>query len=214
VRSRFEQAVRPRTHAAGVLLTDPQIASLAAYYELLAMWTRTINLTSLPLEGYPIPSIDRLIVEPLLAAKFFPAQPFRWLDLGTGSGSPAVPLRVMQPDGSLEMIESRDRKTAFLREAVRVLELGRTEVRTSRIEGFAASEAAAVADLITMRAVRPALPILRAAAHLLKPEGRFLVFGSGGEFREAAALRDAGLQLGETAPLLDSAHALHIITRR
>jgi 16S rRNA (guanine527-N7)-methyltransferase len=215
VTGQFEQAVRPRAEAAGIRLTAPQIRSLAGYYELLIKWARTINLTSLPLEGYPTQSIDRLIIEPLLAARFFPAHPFRWLDLGTGGGSPALPLKIIQPDGALEMIESRDRKAAFLREVVRLLELAHAQVRTSRIEDFAEAEPGSAVDLITMRAVRPALPILHAAAHLLKPDGRFLIFGSGHalNFPETTALHDAGLRSREAAPLLESTHVLHVLTR-
>jgi 16S rRNA (guanine527-N7)-methyltransferase len=213
----FDQAVRARADRASVLLTNPQIAQLRAYYDLLSRWARTINLTSLSLEGHPDQSIDRLLVEPLLAARFFPAGSPRWIDFGTGSGSPAVPLRIVQPGGSLEMIESRERKTAFLREVLRVLGLAQTEVTTSRIEAVSASGEPATADVITMRAVRPTFPILLAAAHLLKPGGRFLVFGSGeaaSTFGEEAVVGEAGFDVTETATLLEPAHGLHFLTRR
>jgi 16S rRNA (guanine527-N7)-methyltransferase len=215
VSTTFDQAVRVRATEAGISLTDQHLTQLRAYYELLARWNRTINLTSLRLEAYPSETIDRLLIEPLLAAGLFPRQPPRWLDLGTGSGSPAVPLRIIEPRGSLEMIESRERKTAFLREAVRVLDLERTEVRTARIEDFATSSTPSTADLITMRAVKPTLPILHAAAHVLKSGGRFLVFGStaSGDLERPVVIRDAGFQ-AETAPLLEPEYRLFILTRR
>lgn len=210
-----QEAVRGRAADAGVVLTATQIAQLGIYYELLARWTRTINLTALPLEGYPSRSIDRLIIEPLVAATFFPPQAPDWIDVGTGNGSPAIPLRIVRPGGSLEMIESRARKTAFLREVVRVLDLDRTGVRATRIEDFAGSALAGAADLITIRAVKPTIPILHAVAHLLKPGGRFLMFGSAGtEELEVARLGDAGLEHVETAPLLEPEHGLHIVMRR
>jgi 16S rRNA (guanine527-N7)-methyltransferase len=217
VSARFDAAVRGRADRAAILLTDHQIAKFEAFYELLSRWTRTINLTSLPLEGYPELSIDRLLIEPLLAARFFGSAPPHWLDLGTGSGSPAVPLRIVQRGGSLEMIESRERKAAFLREVVRELDLERTEVRTGRIEEVAASAPAGVADVITMRAVKPTFPILHAAAQLLKTGGRFLIFGSNDG--ATAAFGDpppapVGLELTETAPLLEPVHRLQVLTRR
>jgi 16S rRNA (guanine527-N7)-methyltransferase len=211
----FEEAVRGRADEAGIALTDLQIAKLGTYYELLTRWTRTINLTSLRLQGYPRQSIDRLLIEPLVAGRFFSSQSPGWIDLGTGSGSPAIPLRTIHPAGSLGMIESRERKAAFLREAVRVLELERTDVRTTRIEDFAASAPSAVADVITMRAVRPTIPVLHAVAHLLKPAGRLLVFGASGSAElEAARLREVGLQEAESASLLEPEHQLYIVTRR
>jgi 16S rRNA (guanine527-N7)-methyltransferase len=211
----FEQALRGRADAAGISLTDRQVAKLSTYYGLLARWNQTINLTSLALEEYPRLSIDRLLIEPLLAERFFRRPPPRWIDLGTGGGSPAIPLRIIEPAGSLEMIESRERKSAFLREVVRVLQLERTEVRTNRIEDFAASSPSAVADLITMRAVKPTLPIVRAVAHLLASEGCFLAFGGRGLEAEIASwLAQAGLNDTEIVPLLDGHHRLHVLMHR
>jgi 16S rRNA (guanine527-N7)-methyltransferase len=211
----FKEAVRERADEAGVALTDLQISKFGTYYELLKRWTRTINLTSLPLEGYPSQTIDRLLIEPLIAARFFPSQSPRWIDLGTGSGSPAVPLRAVHHGGSLEMIESRERKAAFLREVVRALELEGSDVRTTRIEDFAASAPEPIADVITMRAVRPTIPILHAVAHLLKPGARFLVFGAAALAElDGARQRDLGLQRVETASLLEPGHLLYIVTRR
>jgi len=213
----FDQAVRARADRAGVLLTDLQIGKLRAYYELLSQWTRTINLTALPLDGYPDRTIDHLIVEPLLAARVFPAGSTNWMDLGTGGGSPAVPLRIVQSGGSLEMVESRERKAAFLRETVRTLELVGTGVRTSRIEDVLASAARASGDVITMRAVKPTFAILQAAAHFLRVGGRFLVFGSSEGAAAAlgeAGVEDAGFEVTETAPLIEPGHRLLILVRR
>jgi 16S rRNA (guanine527-N7)-methyltransferase len=216
VSGEFERAVQNRAREAGVSVSDAQIAYLRTYYELLARWTRRINLTSLPLEGYPNQSIDRLLIEPLLAGPFFSSDSPDWIDLGTGSGSPAVPLRIARPGGVLEMIESRQRKTAFLREVVRVLQLRRTEVRTTRIEDFAVSAPPSSADVITMRAVKPAVTILHAVARLLKPRGRFLWFGSTAveELDGTAGIETAGLRVIETAPLIAAQHRLYVVTRR
>jgi 16S rRNA (guanine527-N7)-methyltransferase len=214
VSGRFDEALRVRAASAGVQLTDAHISQLRVYYELLARWTQTINLTSFPLAAYPPASIDRLLIEPLLAARFFRSETPRWIDLGSGGGSPAVPLRVIETGGSLEMVESRERKTAFLREVVRVLQLERTEVRTTRIEEFAASASQPAADLVTMRAVRPTSTIVQATARILKPAGRLLVFGTRESADLDAWIGDAELYDVESAPLLEPQHRLYILTRR
>jgi 16S rRNA (guanine527-N7)-methyltransferase len=211
----FDETLRARAGRAGVQLTEAQIDQLRAYYQLLSRWTLTINLTSLPLAGYPDSSIDRLLIEPLLAARFFGPQSPRWIDLGSGGGSPAIPLRILQAGGSLDMIESRERKTAFLREVVRTLKLERTDVRTTRIEAFATSSAPASADLITMRAVKPTRSILHAAARLLAPGGRLLVFGTGGSAElEDARMGEVGFGAAEFVPMVEPEHRLSILTRR
>ena len=212
----FDETLQARAGIAGIQLTEAQVTQLRTYYNLLARWTRTINLTALPLGGYPARSIDRLLIEPLVAARFFTLQSPRWIDLGSGGGSPAVPLRVSASGGSLELIESRERKAAFLREVVRLLNLERTTVQTNRIEGFASAAPPAEADLITMRAVRPTPAILHAAARLLKLGGRLLVFGASRQSPELEDVQkgDYGFHQLESAPLLEPESRLYVFTRR
>ena len=47
-----------------------------------------------------------------------------WFDLGSGNGSPAIPIKLAKPAARLTMVESKERKAAFLREAVRSAQLG------------------------------------------------------------------------------------------
>ena len=51
-----------------------------------------------------------------------------WFDIGSGGGSPAIPLKLARPTLPLPMVESKTRKAVFLREAVRALGLARREV--------------------------------------------------------------------------------------
>jgi 16S rRNA (guanine527-N7)-methyltransferase len=150
---------------------------LEEYYQLLARWNARINLTSLPLDGYPDGAVDRLIVEPLAAARFIDNASLIWFDLGSGGGSPAIPLKIARPKLRLVMIESRSRKAAFLREAVRTLELGESSVICSRVEDLS-SESDGLADLVTVRAVRLDETFLKSAVALLDPSGRLIVFST------------------------------------
>jgi 16S rRNA (guanine527-N7)-methyltransferase len=109
------------------------IARLASYFELLQRWNEKINLTSL---GDTDESVDRLIMEPLAAARFLP-RGGRLIDIGSGGGSPAIPLAIALRTSALTMVESRGRKAAFLREAVRTLGLTGS-VETDRAEAHAA----------------------------------------------------------------------------
>ena len=58
-------------------------------------------------------------------------------DLGSGGGSPAIPLALALRAPRLLMVESRSRKAAFLREAARMLELS-ADVVAIRFEEFIA----------------------------------------------------------------------------
>jgi len=158
-------------------LTLGQIELLESYWTLLARWNEKVNLTSLPLDEYPSESLDRLIVEPLAGVRLIPAQPLTWVDLGSGGGSPAIPMKIAIPGARLVMVESRLRKSAFLREVVRSLALKEVEVLTERFEALAANRPGS-ADCITVRAVRSDDGLATAAKRILKPTGRLLLFGN------------------------------------
>jgi 16S rRNA (guanine527-N7)-methyltransferase len=134
-----------------------------------------MNLTSLPL-GPPIPSstINKLIIEPLMAADLMPDGDYTWADLGSGGGSPALPLRLAQTSGSLTMVDSRSRKCAFLREASRVLELDRVQVVESR---FAELAVPRPFDVVSLRAVRIDAELIGLIASMTARRGRVICFG-------------------------------------
>lgn len=171
----FRDTLRSRLTEAGVSLTSSQIDLIAEYWRLLERWNSRINLTSLPLQGSPSRSIDRLIVEPLTAASLIPPVPVTWFDLGSGGGSPAVPLKVANPGADLTMVESRSRKGAFLREVVRSLGLVAADVAVARFEEVAARRPS-VADRITVRAVRVDKALSDTTLRLLRPSGRMILF--------------------------------------
>jgi 16S rRNA (guanine527-N7)-methyltransferase len=175
----FRDRLRRRARRADVPLDPSVVEQLEAYYRLLARWNEKINLTALPLRELRDETIDRLLVEPLAAARHVPDSLTDWFDLGSGGGSPALPLKIVRPDARLTMVESRTRKAAFLREAVRVLGLGRTSVENARMEEVAARPGASKsAQLVTVRAVRIDRAVWQAANALLRDDGRLLLFRS------------------------------------
>jgi len=84
------------------------------------------------------------------------------------------------------MVESRTRKVAFLREAVRATELQEVEVINSRIEDLAARARAGSVGLVTIRAVRLTPKVVSAVCDLVKPGGNLILFGC----PDRAALKD------------------------
>jgi 16S rRNA (guanine527-N7)-methyltransferase len=146
-----------------------------------------MNLTALPLETLEDRTIDRLFVEPLKSAHLLAGSPPPWVDLGSGGGSPAVPLKIAVPDAPLTMVESRGRKAAFLREVARDLAFSDTVVLNTRAEALLPASAATF-GVITIRAVRVDGEMLSVTRRLLKPNGRLMVF-TRGEFPKADGLK-------------------------
>jgi 16S rRNA (guanine(527)-N(7))-methyltransferase RsmG len=165
-----------RAHAAGLEIPSRVAAGCAVYLQLLARWNGRINLTALPLSSpFPDATVDKLIIEPLSAADLIPERASSWFDVGSGGGSPAVPLRLTHTAGSLTMVESRERKCAFLREVVRELSLEGTTAIASRFEEMKGLE---FADLITVRAVRLDEVMADRICNWLKPSGLLMCFGA------------------------------------
>lgn len=167
-------ALKARADRAGLELPDHLVDPFLAYFEVLSRWNRKINLTSLSDTDQ---AIDRLLLEPLAAGRQLP-RPQRLVDLGSGGGSPAIPLALAVGAAELVMIESRTRKAAFLREAARIVQL-HAIVESARFEEIAEDPAyRGSADLVSMRAVRLDEVSGHAAASLLKASGLFGVFAS------------------------------------
>ena len=103
------------------------------------------------------------------------------LDIGSGGGSPAIPLKITAPGASLRMVESKTRKAAFLREVVRSLSLDSTLVEAVRFEELLARPALHDAfDVVTMRAVRIDRKVLAQVQSFVRPGGALFLFGSTG----------------------------------
>jgi 16S rRNA (guanine527-N7)-methyltransferase len=156
------------------LLSALQLPQLERYFELLRRWNRRINLTALPLETVEDATLDRLFVEPLAAARFL-ADGISWADLGSGGGSPAIPLKVIRPSTALTMVESRGRKAAFLRTVASELALTDVVVENVRVEEMPAAAIERFAT-VTVRAVRMDADFLAAIGPLLAPNGRLVLF--------------------------------------
>lgn len=185
----IRSAILDQLAQAGIALSDSAVSQLFAYYTLLSKWNEKTNLTALPLNPPTPSSISRLIVEPVAAAhEIQEAVVGRWFDLGSGGGSPAIPMKVVRPDLRLTMTESRSRKAAFLREAIRSLGLS-ADVLCVRFEELEADFEGS-AGLITIRAVRMDPSVWVLLERLLHPDGLLVWFGhSEGETRDGYRLR-------------------------
>jgi 16S rRNA (guanine527-N7)-methyltransferase len=170
-RSRLQK----RAFRAGIFLNDELVDSLIAYYELLYRWNRKINLTALT-DGDQ--AIDRLLVEPVLAARYLPSFPaFRHIDIGSGGGSPAIPMYLAVSGMELRMVEVKARKSAFLREAVRQLSLRRAVVENATYEELLARpELHESGQSVSVRAVRVEARVLTTLQAFLAVGGRLLLF--------------------------------------
>jgi 16S rRNA (guanine527-N7)-methyltransferase len=213
VRSRDVHArLKRRAAKANVYLTDALAQSLAAYYDLLFRWNGKINLTGL---DEPDDAIDRLLLEPLVAAKYLPQASLRLMDIGSGGGSPAIPFKLALPAIQLTMVEVKARKSAFLREAVRHLQLKGVQVETARYEELLVRpELHEACDVVSLRAVRTEARVLMSLQAFLRVGGTLMLFrGPSGPAVPPVVIPP--LEWTATHPLLESVQSrLTLMTKR
>jgi 16S rRNA (guanine527-N7)-methyltransferase len=174
----FKDRLSRRAKKAGIAIPSALSDRLWIYFELLARWNAKINLTALDLEDPTPEGIDRLLIEPLVAAPH--AQVARaMIDIGTGGGSPALPLALALPGVRLVMIEVKTRKSVFLREAARELGLADASVVTARYESLLSDPSFHDAfDLLSVRAVRVEARVFTALQTFVRPGGQIFHFRS------------------------------------
>ncbi len=90
----------------------------------------------------------------------------RWIDLGSGAGFPGIALAARHPDASVCLVESREKRVAFLRAVVQAADIGNVTIVHDRTENVAAGF-----DGVISRAYRPPDLYLTDAARLLSPGG-------------------------------------------
>ncbi len=208
----FRERLKRRAKSAGASLEPALVESLETYYQLLTKWNAKINLTAFRLTpGGDDAAIDRLLIEPVIAARYIPENARTLLDAGSGGGSPAIPLKLASTNLSLRMVEVKTRKAVFLREAVRALGLRDAEVETSRFEELLPrAELHEAQDLVSIRAVRIELRTLNTLQAFLRPGGKLLLF-RGASKNDLEDSPPPPLAWMATYPLVDSLHSKLVV---
>jgi 16S rRNA (guanine527-N7)-methyltransferase len=198
----------------GIALTFEQINSLFIYLAELKKWNRKINLTTIT-EDRDV--VIKHVLDSLSYLKgFTPAPGLRLLDMGSGAGFPALPLKIASPEIVVTLVESAKKKASFLRHIMRTLRLTGTEIIDKRTEELPGS-LCAVFDVVTARAFADMEKALSSGVPFLK-QGGLMVLSRGPE--EAIAepeLAKAGVSLKtrieQTLPHSDYKRAIWIFKK-
>lgn len=154
---------------AGISPLAPDVAtSFGAYLSLLQRWNARVNLTAIrDQEGI----LRRHFVESIACARALPEGIVTVLDLGSGGGFPGIPIALCRPECKVTLAESQGKKSAFLSEAVRVLELCGGARAATRVHAGRAESLSSVFDCVTLRAVDQMQLAVKAAAALVRSGG-------------------------------------------
>ena len=148
----------------GMVLSEDAQHKLLAFRDLLLKWNKTYNLTALrdPAQAISHHLLDSLAILPHVGTG-------NLLDVGSGGGLPAIPLAIARPDLSVSMVDTVQKKTTFLQQAVIELGLKNVTVNHARVEKIQGQYAQ-----ISSRAFAEIGLFISLTRHLLAPDGRWL----------------------------------------
>ena len=140
---------------------------LRSFADLVQKWTPKINLIS----KSSVPHIwERHVVDSAQLYHFPPAKFNHWVDIGSGGGFPGIVMAIYakseNPTARFTLIESDQRKSAFLRNAARELKLN-VRVLSQRIDEADAQNA----DVVSARALATLSALLSMSVQHLLPTG-------------------------------------------
>lgn len=142
------------------------MSSLDGYLALLRRWNRSIRLTG----AVSAEALDRHVEEARSLLPFVPDSG-RLVDVGSGSGFPAIPLAIWRPGLSLTLLEPTAKKVAFLRSCARELELPNVVVRRERDHEHREAGDFEPFDAAVSQATFPPAEWLARGARLVRPGG-------------------------------------------
>lgn len=145
-------------------LSTEQLRQVQGYLDLLLKWNAKISLTAI---RAPAEIVERHFGESFFAAeRAGVADASSLIDVGSGAGFPGLPMAILAPIAQVTLIESQQKKVAFLREVIRALELKNVNVYAGRAE-----DAKRKSRIVTMRAVEKFEAVLPIAASLVQADG-------------------------------------------
>lgn len=165
---RFEEALKSNQSVFQIDLSPETLANLSAYYSLLTRWNPRLHLVA---PCSPEEFATRHVLESLMLLKHLP-QEAKIADIGSGAGLPIIPCLVARPDLNATLIESSQKKSVFLREALNTV--GRNATIITR--PFEEVEAPAV-SFVTCRALDQFTDKVPAIIEWAPPGSSLLLFG-------------------------------------
>ncbi len=150
----------------GVRLGPDQLKLLGRHVDLLLKWNKSVNLTAItdPGEVAEKHVLDSLAVVPVLPSGSL-------LDAGSGAGFPGIPAAIARPDLEVALVDSVQKKVAFLKSALAELRLPKVKAYAVRLEGNPSKEELPRVHAAVARAYAHPEEWLRLAESYVLPAG-------------------------------------------
>jgi len=158
--------VRAALAATGQAFPDDAIDRLERLLAELGRWNRKVNLTAIRDADEMVTHhiLDSLSARPLLEGRYI-------LDVGTGAGFPGLPLAIAEPERQFTLLDSNQKKIAFVAHVARTLGLGNVTAVKARGEDYAPGHRF---DTVIARALAALPRLVEIAGHHVGEDGVFV----------------------------------------
>ena len=155
-------------------LTEKQLQQFEHYYNLLIEWNNKFNLTAITeLDAV----IEKHFIDSVLPLKDLKQQ--RVMDIGAGAGFPSIPLKIVNPDIELVMVDSVNKKVTFLQAVIEVLGLTNARAIHSRVEDLGINpNFREKYDIVVARAVAGLNTLCEYTLPFVRLGGKFVAYKS------------------------------------
>lgn len=172
-------------------ISKEELEKFYQYMEVLIEWNEKINLTAI-IEPNDI--ILKHFIDSITINKYVEGQQ-NVIDIGTGAGFPGIPLKILNKDVKVTLLDSLNKRIQFLKEVGKQLELTNIEYIHSRAEELAANALYRQQyDVVTSRAVARLTTLLEYMLPFVKIGGRCICM-KGSNIREELEEAEKAIQL-------------------
>lgn len=159
---------------ANIEVDSIKAAKFLMYMELLKEYNQKYNLTAITDD---IDIIKKHFADSILGMEFLP-ESGKIIDIGSGAGFPAIPIKIMRESLEFTLLDSVNKKVNFLNIVIKELELEGIKACHKRIEEEARGNGRESYDCVIARAVSPLPTLCEYALPLLKEGGIFVAYKS------------------------------------
>ena len=156
-------------------LTNKQIEDFEEFKNLLIFYNQKFNITAITdkKEVYVKHFIDSILV----VDKFITDCHLSMIDVGSGGGFPAIPVKIMSDNLSLTLLEATGKKCEFLKTVVKELGLTNVTVINDRAETLAKDDSYREKfDICSARAVARLNTLCEYCMPFVKVDGNFVAY--------------------------------------
>ncbi len=113
-----------------IKISDHEAHLMSLHAKELMMWNKKINLTAIT---QPLQIAEKHFIDSIVASSFIKKEK-AIIDMGSGGGFPGIPLKIINPDLKLVLMDSSRKKVNFLKHVIRLLDLKDIDAIHTRVQ--------------------------------------------------------------------------------